>query len=312
MGPVPILKQAMIDATQIQRLATTHDVCGEGCVWHPQSDSVFWTDINRGLLHRYSSTNPQTSGRVETWNFGEPVTAVVLTNYEQLIVLVLGSRIVVWDIRTHKIVEELYRLPEWPDVRCNDARVDPAGVLWFGAMQNNVLRDGTTGRVTERRGALFSLAAGFQAKRWYGGFGISNTVAWSPDGTTMYFGDTLENTLYCGSFDPLSSSLKGCEAFFTGFGRGLPDGSAVDAEGYLWNCRFGGSCVVRVAPDGSIAGVVETPVKNPTTCAFGGDGLSTLFFTAAESTDTQPEALAGSLFSLRVPVRGLPVTPFRL
>jgi sugar lactone lactonase YvrE len=249
---------------------------------------------------------------VETWSFGEPVTSVVLTNDEQLIVLVLGSRIVVWDTRAHKIVRELYRLPEWPYVRCNDARVDPAGVLWFGTMQNNVHDDGTTGSVTERRGALFSLAADFQAKKWHDGFGISNTVAWSPDGATMYFGDTLENTLYRGSFDPVNSRLEGREVFFTGFGRGLPDGSAVDAEGCLWNCRYDGSCVVRVAPDGSIAGVLETPVKNPTTCAFGGDDLSTLFFTAAESADEQPQTLAGSLFCLRVPVRGLPVTGLRL
>jgi sugar lactone lactonase YvrE len=298
----------MIDATQIQCLAVTEDVCGEGCVWHPQSDSVLWTDINRGLLHRY----PLASGSVETWSFGEPATSVVLTSREQLIVLVLGSKVVVWDTRAHKIVEELYRLPEWPYVRCNDARVDHAGVLWFGTMQNNVQVDGTTCDVTERRGALFSLAAGSQAKKWFDGFGISNTLAWSPDGGTMYFGDTLENTLYRGPFDPVNSRLEGREVFCTGFGRGLPDGSAVDAEGYLWNCRYNGSCIVRVAPDGSIAGIVETPVKNPTTCSFGGDDLSTLFFTAAESADEQPQNSTGSLFSLRVQVRGLSLTPFRL
>lgn len=298
----------MIDATQIRCLAATKDVCGEGCVWHRQLDSVFWTDINRGLLHQYSLA----SGSVESWSFGEPVTSVILTSHEQLIVLVLGSRIVVWDTRTHKLINELYRLPEWPHVRCNDARVDPAGVLWFGTMQNNVRCDGTTGSVTERRGALFSLAAGSQARKWYEGFGISNTIAWSPDGATMYFGDTLENTLYRGSFDLLNSRLEGREAFFTGFERGLPDGSAVDAEGCLWNCRYDGSCIVRVAPEGSITGVLQTPVKNPTTCVFGGDDLSTLFFTAAESPEDQPQPLAGSLFSLRVPVRGLPVTPFRL
>ena len=308
MGSVPILKQAMTDATQIQCLATTHDVCGEGCIWHPQSDSVFWTDINRGLLHRYSSAN----GSVETWSFGEPVTSVVLTSHEHLLVLVLGSRIVAWDTRACTVVEELYRLPEWPCVRCNDARVDPAGVLWFGTMQNNVRDDGTTADVTERRGALFSLAAGSQVKKWYDGFRISNTLAWSPDGGTMYFGDTLENTLYRGLFDPVNSRLGSREIFFTGFDRGLPDGSVVDSEGCLWNCRYGGSCIVCVAPDGSIARKVETPVKNPTTCAFGRHNLSTLFFTAAAAVDEQPPDLTGSLFSLQMPVRGMPATPLRL
>src|ERR1700761_9505834 len=115
----------MMDATNLRCLATTHDVCGEGCVWHPQSDSVFWTDINRGLLHRYSLA----SGSVESWGLGESVTSVGLTSHEKLIVLVLGSKIVVWDIRTHKVVEELYRLSELWYVRCHYSRVDPAGIL---------------------------------------------------------------------------------------------------------------------------------------------------------------------------------------
>ena len=35
--------------------------------------------------------------------------------------------------------------------------------------------------------------------------------------------------------------------------RGLPDGSCMDAEGYVGNCRVvGGDCVIRIAPDGTV------------------------------------------------------------
>src|SRR5437667_8070381 len=69
--------------------------------------------------------------------------------------------------------------------------------------------------------------------------------------------------------------------FLEGFARGLPDGSTVDSAGYLWNCRFFGGCIVRVAPDGQIDRVVEMPVKNITTCTFGGPDRKTLYVTTA-------------------------------
>lgn len=292
---------------RIRCLAATGDICGEGCVWHPQQNAVYWTDINRGFLHRYSFAR----SAVESWRFDQPVTAVVLTTHQDLLALILGGRIVLWDTRTHQETDILFRLPDWPAVRCNDARVDPAGILWFGTMQNNVRSDGTTADITLWQGALYSLVPGEETRQWQTGFGITNTLAWSPTGETMYFGDTLANRLYRGIFDPVTSRLEGCEIFFADFLRGLPDGSAMDAEGYLWNCRYGGTCIVRIAPDGSIADIIDTPVTNPTTCAFAVADGSTLLFTSAKGTAShgQPEC---SLFSLETDVRGLLATPLRL
>jgi sugar lactone lactonase YvrE len=296
--------ESLMPTARIRCLAATGDVCGEGCVWHPQQNAVFWTDINRRLLHRY----PLVTGAIETWRFDQPVTAVVLTTQEHLLALVLGGRIVLWDTRSFQETDTLFRLPDWPAVRCNDARVDPAGVLWFGTMQNNVQLDGSTAPVTTSQGSLYSLAPGDEAKQWRGSFGIMNTLAWSPTGETMYFGDTLANCIYRGAFDPVSSRLESCEIFFADFQRGLPDGSAMDIEGNLWNCRFGGASIVRIAPDGSIAGIVETTVRNPTTCAFATANASTLLYTSAVC----PGQSEDSLFSLDAGVRGLLATPLRL
>lgn len=96
------------------------------------------------------------------------------------------------------------------------------------------------------------------------------------------------------------------------FPRGSPDGSTVDADGYLWNCRYYGGCIVRVAPDGKIDRVIEMPTQNITTCTFGGADLKTLYVTTA-SLSTQPgDRLAGSLFAIQTSVQGQPENRFRV
>lgn len=298
----------MLKMRSIRCIASTQDVCGEGAVWHPQEEAIFWADINRCLLHRYAVK----TGSLETWQFDQPVTAVVLTTDYEKIVVVLGGRVVLWDIHRQHMVATLFELPGWPAERCNDARVDPNGILWFGTMQNNVASDGGTTPVNEWIGQLLSLDSSGEMKRWRSGFGIENTIAWSPDGGQMYFGDTLQNRLYRCSFDLGQSSIDDCTIFYEGFERGLPDGSAVDSEGYLWNCRYGGGCIVRIAPDGTVADVIDTPVANPTTCAFGGADLKTLYFTSAGEQRLGEESMEGALFSMQVETPGLFSTPFRL
>ena len=86
----------------------------------------------------------------------------------------------------------------------------------------------------------------------------------------------------------------------------------MDSEGFLWNCRYGGGCVVRVAPDGEVERVVEMPCGNITTCTFGGEDLRTLFITTAAAGRGPSERLAGSLFALEAPVPGLAERVFRV
>ena len=141
--------------------------------------------------------------------------------------------------------------------------------------------------------------------------GISNTLAWSPDRRHFYFGDTLANVIWAYDYDVSTGAISGERPFLEGFARGYPDGSTVDSEGYLWNCRFYGSCIVRVALDGRIDCIVEMPSKNITTCTFGGTDLTTLFVTTASAEATRGDRLAGSLFSIQTGVTGQPENRFR-
>jgi sugar lactone lactonase YvrE len=144
---------------------------------------------------------------------------------------------------------------------------------------------------------------------------ISNGLGWSPDHRTMYY---IDSTTY------------GIDAFDFGLDTGdvsnrrrlieipsewgLPDGMTVDQEGLLWVAFWGGSAVRRVTPDGRIASLVELPVTQVTSCAFGGEGLADLYVTSARDgvpagrLGDQPHA--GGLFRIVPEVRGLAEHPF--
>jgi sugar lactone lactonase YvrE len=177
-------------------------------------------------------------------------------------------------------------------------------------MKNNVGPDGAPGEVGRGEGILFRLTPDGGVTEWRRGLGISNTLCWSPDHRRFYFGDTLDNEIRVYDFDAEAGTIAGERPFFTGFERGAPDGSAMDAEGCVWNCRYGGGCVVRIRPDGAIDRIVEMPALNITTCTFGGPDLRTLLITTAAAGDGS--RLAGSLFGLAVEVPGLPEHRARL
>ena len=214
-------------------------------MWHASDAAVYWTDINRFLVHRFTPADQC----VRTWFFDEPVTALTLTDRDDTLAVILGSQVILWDPRSDRRSRSVYRLERWPEVRFNDARADPRGSLWIGSMRNNVNADGSPGKAGGREGVLCRLQ---------------------------------------------------------------PDGSCVDAEGYLWNCRFFGGCIVRVAPDGQIDRVVEMPVQNITTCTFGGTDRKTLYVTTAAIEAPPADRLAGGLFAIRTEVQGQPENRFAI
>jgi sugar lactone lactonase YvrE len=289
---------------EVQCVCPAGDICGEGAVWHPEHHALYWTDINRFLVHRLDVADDS----LKTWMFEEPVTAVNLTTDPDRLLLVFGSKVGLWSQQTHPRVQSLYHLAESPDMRFNDASVDPRGSLWAGTMRNNVGPQGEDLHVSFGDGTLYRIDPDGSASVWKQGIGISNTVAWSPDRTKFYFGDSIANTI--GRFDYYAKTgeIANEQPFLTGYERGAPDGSAMDVDGFLWNTRPGAGCVVRIASDGSINRVVPLAASNPTTCAFGGDDLKTLYITSARSG----EQLSGSLFALRTETRGVPENRFRL
>lgn len=289
-------------------VAPTGDVCGEGVVWHAAHSAAYWTDINRFLIHRYTPGNQC----VRTWFFDEPVTALTLTDRDDTLAVILGSQVILWEPHSDHRSQPLYRLEQWPRVRFNDARNDKRGSLWIGSMHNNVNPDGSAGTVEGYDGLLYRLDPDNTITEWCRDLRIANTLAWSPDDRHFYFGDTLENTVWVYDYDPASGAIANRRPFLQGFSKGFPDGSCVDAEGYLWNCRFSGGCIVRVAPDGHIDRIVEMPVQNITTCTFGGPDRKTLYVTTASIQAPPGDRLAGGLFTIHTETEGQPENRFAI
>jgi len=273
------------------------DICGEGAVWHPEERALYWTDINRFLVHRFDAASEST----RTWQFDEPVTTVNLTTDPDRLLLVLGSQVGLWSPGTHPSFEPIFKLDSWPGMRFNDAAIDPRGSLWAGTMRNNVGVQGENLDVEFSDGELYRIDPDGSALVWKRGIGISNTVAWSLDGKSFYFGDSIANRIDRFDFDAETGEISREEPFLVGYGQGVPDGSAMDVEGYLWNARPWTGTLIRVAPDGTVVRTVKLPVSTPTTCAFGGDDRKTLYITSARSANR----LSGSLFAMRVEVAGV-------
>ena len=284
------------------------NVCGEGAVWHAAENAVYWVDINRFLIQRFEPENAS----VRSWIFGEPVTALSLTDHDDVLLVVLGSKVILWEPSTDTRHEPLFKYDAWPAVRLNDARSDPRGSLWVGSMRSNIAADGSAIEFGGTDGVLLRLDPDGKTSVWRRDIGISNTMVWSPDRRHFYTGDSIANVIWVFDYDQATGAISNERPFLEGFTRGLPDGSAMDSEGYLWNCRYYGNCVVRVARDGRIDRVVEMPVQNITTCCFGGEDLTTLYVTTASAHAPLGDRLAGSLFSIRTGVKGQPENRFRM
>jgi sugar lactone lactonase YvrE len=294
------------DSFNLRCVVPAGDHCGEGATWDAATGRLYWTDVNRFLVHCL-----EPGGAVRSWFFDEPCVAMALTDRPGTLLLAIGSRLLLWQPASDTRTPHGFALDDWPVARLNEGKAGPAGEFWVGSMANNVAADGTAGAVPDGCGRLFRITAGAAPVVFKSGIGISNTLCFTPDARQLYFGDTLRNTVWRYDYER-QRGISGETPFFAGYDRGVPDGSAIDADGFLWNCRFGGGCIVRVAVGGAIDRVVELPVSNVTTCAFGGPDLKTLYITTATILLDRHERLAGSLFALDAPVAGVPAHHYQI
>jgi L-arabinonolactonase len=147
------------------------------------------------------------------------------------------------------------------------------------------------------------------------GIGVSNSLAFDRARKRLYFADSMTGVIEQSDFDD-ARQITGFTPFAKA-GVGAPDGSAVDAAGYLWNAEWGGHRICRYAPDGSLERVLELPISRPSCCTFGGARHRTLFVTSARYNMSAEELAAdtdaGALFSVELDdVEGLPADQFAI
>ena len=276
---------------------------GEGPLWHPECERLFWFDINAGALHACDSTGRHH----QQWFFDEPVSAGTWID-EVSLLIASASGLLRFDIgrgSAEKIANLEARVAT---NRANDGRSDRHGAFWIGTM-------GRRGKEQPEEGALYRFRRG-HLERMRDRLTIPNATAFSPDGRLMYFSDSAKGLLWRWQLNHGGDPIGEPEPFVDLSSLGAaPDGAVCDAHGFLWNAEWGGSRLVRYAPDGSVDRTVATPVSRPTCPAFGGSDFRTLFFTSAHEGMTSAERLAephvGGVFAFEVDIPGLPETPYR-
>jgi sugar lactone lactonase YvrE len=290
-------------------LVRERSLCGEAPLWDAARKCLYWTDINGFAIRRFVPA----TGEVKSWKFDGPVTALALTSVDGWLLAAVGGRLLFWSADGDRRVEFVSVEGDWPKHRLNDGAADAVGNFWVGSMPNNVAADGSDLKAEGFTGSLYRVTPEGEVSVRDSGFGITNTIVWSPDRSRFYCACTIRNVIWAYDYvsDAANSDVKNRRVFAEKIDAGLPDGSAMDEEGFVWNCRWGGKGILRIAPSGEVVEKIAMPVSNVTHCAFGGDDGRTLFVTTAWM-GAESEELAGRLFAMQVPVRGVPIGKFRI
>jgi len=285
-----------VAAAQATCVVDCRNVLGEGALWCPCEERLWWIDISNPMLWSWQSR----TGSLQSWRLPKPAGSFALRERGGFL-FAFRSGFATLEAPGGGLA---WLAPEGlslGDERFNDGKVDRAGRFWAGTLDRKL---GST------VGKLYCMANG-AVSIVDRGFTISNGIGWSPDNRVMYFTDTPSRRIYRYDFNLSSGAATNRRVFVeVEPGHGGPDGMTVDAAGFVWSAQFDRWCVNRYAPDGRLERSIRLPVQRPTTCMFGGPDLTTLYVTSARmdlsAAQLVEQPLAGGVFALDPGVRGLP------
>ncbi len=269
-----------------------HSICGEGPLWIPEEQALYWVDIDGCKAHQFQLEN----GEVKSWDFPEK-TGWILPR-EGRSDFIAGCKSGIYSVDFEIGVREKMLDPESeiPENRFNDAKVDAEGRIWTGS---------TDDLEVNPTGWLYRIDADWSFSKWDGPYVVPNGPAITNDGGTLYHVDSLGRRIY--AFDKNDDGSLSNRRLFVKLqsSDGYPDGLTVDDENAIWLAHWGGSRITRFLPDGTIDGIIEIPVPQVTSCTFGGPDRNLLFITtASRDLDLKKFPLAGGVFCTKTSVTG--------
>jgi L-arabinonolactonase len=284
----------------LELMVDARNQLGECVLWCERTERVLWTDILGSTLWAHHPA----SGATASWPMPERLASFALTGSDDRLLLGLASQLAFFDFSTGAVTP-ICEVEAGLTTRLNDGRCDRQGRFVFG----------TFNEVEPRApiGSFYRLGSDLKLERLpLAPVAIANSICFSPDGGTMYYCNSPDKAIRCCDYDGATGAISGDRVFAEVAGEGEPDGSCIDADGYLWNAQWGGSKLVRYAPDGSIERSVATPAQQPSCVAFGGAGLGTLFATSARVGLDSPALQDGGMLakSCADGIKGLPESRF--
>jgi sugar lactone lactonase YvrE len=275
---------------------------GECPVWSAEEQALYWVDIHRPALHRLDPD----SGATRTWPMPSRIGSFGLRESGGAVVA-LEDGFHLLDLETGRL--EFVAGPERvPGTRFNDGKVSPDGRFFAGTMDEEML--------SRPIATLFRLDPDLSLHRVVGDLVVSNGLAWTADGGTLFHSDSKGPVIWAYDYDPSSGAVSSRRVVARPTEEiGRPDGAATDEQGYYWSAGISAGVLNRWSPDGRLDRSIPLPCSNPTAPCFGGRDMCTIFVTSLRH-DLPPEVLAakplsGGIFAVRVDVPGVPISRFR-
>jgi sugar lactone lactonase YvrE len=270
---------------------------GESPLWCGEQSALYWIDVKAPALYRTNVDTLHTS----SWHLPSDVGGYALKSDGSGAILGLRTGVFALDFASGDL-EKLCGPPFDPRThRFNEGDCDPSGRLWLGTMFDPA---GDAPSTPEKQDLYsFTIKGGLVAQRNFAL--LHNGFAWSRGGDQLFLAHSYEQRVYACEFD-VGGGRIGAKRVFAEIPKelGIPDGGAVDEEGFYWSAIHGGGRLHRYAPDGRLDLIIELPFAHPTMPAFGGPALSELYITSA--THGKPSTPhEGGVFRLRPGVAGL-------
>jgi sugar lactone lactonase YvrE len=263
-------------------------ILGEGALWHPLRQQLFWFDIlKKNLFSRIGH-------KVLSWSFDDTVSAAGWVSQETLLIASARALFLFnMEKATIELIVDLEK--DNPITRSNDGRADPFGGFWIGTMG----LDAEIGA-----GAIYRFYRG-ELRKVHDNITISNAICFSPDNHYAYFCDTWQRQILRQRLDDKGWPSERAEVFIDLNKQGLnPDGAVVDALGNLWSAQWNASRVACYNSSGQFLHAIKFPAKQITCPAFGGPQLSTLYATSAQIGITNPKSYDGQVYQVDTQTRG--------
>lgn len=129
-------------------------------------------------------------------------------------------------------------------------------------------------------GSIWRITASGSATRVVEGIGTTNGIELSPDGRTLYVGESKERKIWTYRVEP-DGGLRD-RRLFRRFDTGGLDGMRTDIDGNLYVARWDAGVVAMIDPKGQVRREIAVLGGKPTNLCFCGTDGRTVYVTEAE------------------------------
>ncbi len=275
---------------QPEVILNRNNVIGEGILWHPDEECLYWTDIPRGTIFRH---DPST-GETNEWETGSPVGGFTIHQDGRLLLFMAEGAVKLWvDGQFETVIEAI---PEMKGNRFNDVVADPLGRVFCGVMSTE-----------DSAGWVYRLNPDKTLTKVIHDTGTANGMGFSRDEKSLFFSDSRKSNVSVFNYDRATGEISNRRIILQTLRSegGSPDGLCVDSDDNIWVGLWDGSAILKIDQNGDELQRIDFPTRRITTLCFGGEDLTDIYVTSAGADDLEQNGqLAGALLHLNLEIKG--------